>query len=434
MGAGMIVGVICSIDPSQVSINPLNGKPMITDTLSSLDLLMQGFGSTAGSIAFSIALASIIGLALMKSGAADSVVSGFLKLFGEKYSGVAILVASYLLSVPIFFDTMFMLMAPLAKSLSRRTGKNYALYLICICCGSSITHCLTIPHPGPIAAVETLKLDPGQSILAGFCIGIIPCAFAYFVASYINRRISLYPPQETTIDSDSDTLPSFLTSITPVVLPIFLISLSSFVKIIQPEWPSNHLILQYQQLIHFFGNKNIALSIGTLLAVYLWLKQKKINKHRIAEELSPAMDTAGMIILITSAGGAFGSMIKHAGVGRLVESLAASYSISLLLLAYLITVILRLAQGSATVAMITASSIMYPMIQSDIGYHPMYIYLAIGFGSFFAPWMNDSGFWVVTKLSGIKESDTLKTMTLSQSLVSLCGFLTTIAASTILPR
>src|SRR5690606_28355483 len=149
-------------------------------------LTMEGFGRTAAGVAVSIGLASIIGFCLMESGSADRVVRWFLAIFGERHAGLALLVSTYLLSIPIFFDTMFMLMAPLAKALYVRTGKNYLLYILCVCCGGVITHGLTVPHPGPIAMVDNLKLDAGFTILAGIVAGLIPAAIGFAVASFLN--------------------------------------------------------------------------------------------------------------------------------------------------------------------------------------------------------------------------------------------------------
>ena len=138
-----------------------------------VEMTAKGLGDTARDIAISIALAAIIGMCLMESGAADKVVRRFLGVFGEKHAGSALLWSTFILSAPIFFDTMFMLMAPLAKALRLRTGKDYVLYVLAVCCGGTITHSMTVPHPGPVAVVDDLHLDVGVSLIGGLLVGAI---------------------------------------------------------------------------------------------------------------------------------------------------------------------------------------------------------------------------------------------------------------------
>lgn len=452
--AALFAGVLASFFPA-ATIDPATNEPVIRSLGDVVNLVMAGLGRTAGGVAVSIGLASIIGMAMMESGAADKVVRRFLNLFGEKYAGLALLVATYILSVPIFFDTMFMLMAPLAKALRVRTGKDYLLYVLCVCCGGVITHSMTVPHPGPIAMVDNLKLDVGLSILSGFAAGILPALAGYAIAVWMNKRWSI-PLRETPGSNLSDlellvnkpdsALPSFVWSMVPIVLPIALISFSSLIKVAVPnpaEAASAPLVLLFggldtfqpiRNVIDFFGDKNIALFIGTFIALGILARQRGMGREQLETKVGPALETAGIIILITSAGGAFGSMIKNAGVGGAVEKLAAGMGISLILVSYILALILRIAQGSATVAMLTASSIVYPMMQGTVlPYHPMYLYLAIGFAAFSASWMNDSGFWTVSRLSGLTEKETLKSFSVMLTLVSATGLIVTVAASKLLP-
>ncbi len=448
--AALLAGALAAVFPG-TTIDPVTGQPAVSSLDDVVALVMAGFGRTAGGIAVSIGLASIIGMAMMESGAADQVVRRFLRLFGERRAGFALLASTYILSVPIFFDTMFMLMAPLAKALRLRTGKDYLLYVLCVCCGGVITHSLTVPHPGPIAMVENLKVDVGGSILAGLAAGILPALAGYAIAVWMNRRWTV-PLRDTPgssledlaglVDRRDDELPSFVWSMTPIVLPIALISLSSLLKVIAPAgeaaalwgWAGSSSFPIVRSTVDFIGDKNIALMIGTFIALGILIRQKGLNREQVEQKIAPALETAGIIILITSAGGAFGSMIKNAGVGAAVEKLAAGMGMSLILLSYLLALILRIAQGSATVAMLTASAIVYPIMQgTELPHHPMYIFLAIGFAAFAASWMNDSGFWVVSRLSGLTEKETLKSFSVMLTLVSAVGLLMTLLLSHLLP-
>ncbi len=275
-------------------------------------------------------------------------------------------------------------MAPLAQALYLRTGKNYLLYILCVCAGAVVTHSLTVPHPGPIAAVETLGLDVGFSIMAGILGGIIPAAIGYVIARLLNGRITI-PLRETPgnkredleaiIDKPLSALPSLGASLIPVILPIALIMLASFLKVGAPLNPAASVPI-FREIIDFFGDKNIALFVGTFFAIRLVAKQRGWKLSEVGKTLSGSLETAGIIILITSAGGAFGFVIRNAGVGGAVSKLSGEGGVNLVLLAYVITFIVRVAQGSATVSMITGSAIILPMIDADLAYNAIYIYLA----------------------------------------------------------
>jgi gluconate:H+ symporter, GntP family len=417
----------------------------VNQWVAAVELTSLELGSAAASIAISIGFASIIGLCLMESGAADKVVRRFLAAFGEKRAALAILASTYVLSIPIFFDTMFMLMVPLARALRLRTGKDYMLYVMCICCGGVITHSLTVPHPGPLAMVDNLGVEAGKSILWGVTAGVIPCCLGYFVAKWINARtpvelreipgapledlhgISAKPESE---------LPSFFASILPVIGPILLISSASFAKFHYPDLLIADLPM-WAKVCLFVGNKNVALLLGTVFALWVLARQRNLSFTQVENMLGPPIETAGVIILITAAGGAFGGMLRNAGVGDAIKLVASHYQINLIFLGWLVAVVLRIAQGSATVAMLTTSSILWPMIDpatnAPLTFHPMYLFLAVGFGAFCCSWMNDSGFWVVSKLGGLTERETLRSWTVLLTVNSIIGLLLTLLFATFLP-
>ncbi len=449
IGAALLAGILAWVYPESTA-GP-DGTPVITSLAQTIDLAMTGFGNTAMGISLSIGLASIIGMCLLESGAADKVVRRFLAFFGEKRAGWALLWSTYILSVPIFFDTMFMLMVPLARALRLRTGKDYLLYVLAICIGGVITHSMTIPHPGPIAMQKILEVDTGLSILFGFTVGIIPAALTYSVAVWLNARLPIpmrEVPGSTTaelqkiVDQPETSLPSFWASLLPVILPIFLISLASFAVIVEKSpWGATVIdalggparFTAARQYIDYIGNKNIALGIGAFCAVALLMKRRGIGRQALADMMQGPLETAGVIILITAAGGAFGGMIQKAGVGSAVARLADGHAISLILIAYLTSIVIRVAQGSATVAMLTTASILLPLLPPDLPYSKLYIFLSIGFGAFSLSWMNDSGFWVVSRLGGLTEKETLRTWSVVLTIASLLGFLITWLASTLLP-
>lgn len=441
---------------AEMVTDPATGKPLKNHWVRAVELTTEEFGRTAGAVGIVIGLASIISVCLMESGAADKVVRRFLDLFGEKRAGIAILVSSYVLSIPIFFDTMFMLMVPLAMALALRTGRDYMLYVLAICCGAVVTHSLTVPHPGPLAAVENLKVDVGFSILAGIIVGIPASGAGWFAARWINRRLPV-PLRErpgmplsdlhSIVNKPDHELPGFAVSILPVILPVVLISLASLLDVTlrSPDagWASFTGAIfggpasgaAMQPIIEFIGNKNIALLLGTAVSVVLLARHKRLSFAQVGSLLDAPLTTAGAIVLITSAGGAFGLMLKNAGVGEAIKAAADGREINLILLAYAVALVLRIAQGSATVAMLTTSAMVYPIMTSGSGipYNPIYIFLAVGFGSFGCSWMNDSGFWVVSKLSGFTERETLQSWTVLLTVMSVAGLLATLLFATLLP-
>lgn len=405
-----------------------------------IELTTSEFGVTAGKIAVVIGLASVISVCLMESGAADKVVRRFLALFGEKRAGAALLVSGYVLSIPIFFDTFFMLLLPLARAMCLRTGKDYLLYVMAICCSGVVTHSMCAPHPGPLAMAEALQVDLGLSIMMGVTVGIIPVAVSWQVAKWINRRLPV-PLRETSgvplkdlqtvVAQREEELPSFFWSILPVILPIALISGASTLAAFPSlrEWSP----LGYT-LLDFAGNRNVALLIGALIALGVWMRQKRIPLARLNASLAPSLETAGVIILITSAGGAFGLMLKNAGVGEAIKHAAAGHAVNLILLSWATAAVIRIAQGSATVAMLTTAAMVLPLTtDGSLPCHPIYIFLAIGFGAMILSWMNDSGFWVVGRLSGFTEQETLKSWTVVVTVNSMAGLAATWILSLLWP-
>jgi GntP family gluconate:H+ symporter len=421
-------------------IGSLEGEPAKSHWIQAVELTTREFGKTAGSIGVVVGMAAIIGMCMMESGAADKVVRRFLAIFGEKRAGIALLVASYVLSMPIFFDTFFMLLLPIATALAIRTGKHYVMYILVICSAGTVTHGLIIPHPGPLAMADTLKIDVGTTLIGGMLIGVVPVVVSWFLIKRIDKKLNFQvrPTQGKTLaemaagmDRPESELPSFVASIVPVILPIFLISLASTLNAVEGFATTNPGVYQ---LFEFLGNRNVALIIGAVLSILVVAKQRGWNLQTIGEKVGPAFETAGVIILITSAGGAFGLMLRNAGVGTAIQEVAAGREFNMILLAWAVSAVIRVAQGSATVALLTTAAMVQPMIAaSGLPYHPVYIFAAIAFGGMIFSWMNDSGFWVVGRLSGFNEKETLKTWTTVLTVNSVVGLITCLVLSVVLP-
>jgi gluconate:H+ symporter, GntP family len=407
--------------------------------VKAVDSAMREFGIAAGNIGFTIAIAAVIGVALMESGAADKIIRRLIAFFGETRAALALLTSGFLLSIPVFFDTVFFLLVPLARALSLRTGKNYLLYLLAICAGGVITHGTVPPTPGPLLVAETLKIDLGLAIVGGMIFGIVPALCGWAFAQWINAR-SPIPLRETAGSPLSslaevagrreDQLPGFWVSIAPVLLPVVLIAGASVAGTMRAR-----LSPELVQFAQFLGNKNVALLIGAIIAIAVHARQRKLGLRQFGTVLGAPLETAGVIILITAAGGAYGAMIKNAGVGDSVRELAAGSAVNYVLLAWVLAAVVRVAQGSATVAMITASSIMLSIAgPAGFGVHVFYIFLAVGYGATTLSWMNDSGFWVIGRLGGLTEGETLRTWTVLLTIISLVGLVQVLIAAALWPQ
>ena len=394
---------------------------------------MKEFGVTAGKVSFVIAIASVLGLAMTESGAAEKIVNRLIHVFGERRAGIALLVSGFILSIPVFFDTVFFLLMPLAIALTQKTGRHFVLFVMAISCGAVITHSIIPPTPGPLLMAESLQLNLGLVIIAGLLAGILPAIAGYKYAQYQNVKISIFPPRmsDETEDNKIDRLPSFGLSLMPILLPLLLIIGASVIKVVQPD--SSDMLTQY---ILFLGEKNVAMFLGLIVSLYLWAKGQGLNLKQLGSKMERPLEIAGLIILITSSGGAFGAMISKTGLGDMIEAISANgFSMNLIVVAWVMAVVIKLAQGSGTVSVITTAGIMAAIVGSgaDLPYHPIYLFMAIGYGSMVGSWMNDSGFWIVGKLSGMTEQQTFRSWTMLLVIIGTVGFLQALVMSYVLP-
>lgn len=397
--------------------------------------LARAFGNTSGKIGILIALASIIGTALMRSGAADRIIRGLLTLFGQENSALALLSGSFTLAIPVFFDTVFYLMIPLVKSLSVRNPKKFSLYLMAIIAGGVMAHSLIPPTPGPLFVAEEMGIDLGLMIIGGLVIGIITITAGYLYALWANRKWDL--PMRDTPDISieeleqyagrpNEELPHISLSLLPVLLPLLLITGNTLSTALLPQESILYSILTT------LGEANMALFVGAILSMLLLWKQLP-EKGPFQRYITEALTSAAMIILITSAGGAFGQMLQQTGIGVQIEDLASQYQLTLLPMAFLITAIVRSAQGSATVAMVTAMGVMSGVVGTHLAFHPVYLALAIGCGSKIFAWMNDSGFWIVTKMCGMEIQETIRYFSVLMTIMALAGLVAIMILSVLLP-
>ncbi len=406
--------------------------------------LAAAFGATAGKIGILIALASIIGASLMKSGAADRIVRSLLKLVGAKNGSMAFLASSFTLGIPVFFDTLFYLMIPLVKSISVRDPKKYSLYIMCTIAGGVMAHSLIPPTPGPLFVAKELGVDLGIMMVVGLIVGglVVLCGYVYALWAYKKWDLPMRDTTDISIEelrknaevSDAE-LPSLWLSLLPVILPLILIAGNTFLNMfINPiDVQQGEFLQSLLSGIQFVGDPNIALLISAGVAMIL-LKRKIQDQKAFEKVLVDALLSAGMIILITSAGGTFGKMLQQSNIGASIATMAHSYQTAILPLAFVITMVIRTAQGSATVAMVTTIGIMSGFGESaGLAFHPVYLALAIGCGSKIFPWMNDSGFWIITKMTGMAEKETIRFFSYLLTVMGISGLVICMILSQLFP-
>jgi len=437
--------------------------------------VVDAFGTTAGAIGITIAFAAIIGDAMMRSGAADRIVRMFLDLLGEKRAGTALMGSGYVLSIPVFFDTTFYLLVPLARSLYRNTRCHYLKYLSAIAAGGVATHALVPPTPGPLFVATMLDVNLGVMIGVGILVALPASIAGLALGAFLDKRGPLEPRGEPVETAEAATSrgeeplrsPSLLVSLLPIVLPIALIAGDAAVKALAQHDllaadPQARLLrgddltrallaagdlrggaAALYRFTRVLGNPNLALLVSAVIALStLWTRRRSLSVP-VAQVVEGALMNAGVIILITAAGGAFGAMLRAAGLGDAIKGLAEAAGggspellsgLPLLALAFVVASVIKFAQGSSTTAMIVTSGMLVAMIDpQSLAFHPVYLALSIGAGSLVGSWMNDSGFWIFAKMGGLSELQTLRSWTPVLAVVGSVAFLTTVILAWLLP-
>jgi GntP family gluconate:H+ symporter len=502
----------------------------------------DAFGRMVGGIGIIIALAAVVGKFLTDSGAADRIVRSCLNALGERRAPGALAGSGFVLSVPVFFDTVFYLLIPLARSLYRSTQRNYLKFVLAILAGAAVTHTLVPPTPGPLLMSQQLGVPLGTMIIFGALIGVPATLVGLLFASWLDRRMSIPMralPGESPLNTPAETtkprqyeLPGLWISLLPILLPVLLIGISaaletravneraavvldtevidwsmlqsalataapqsraaalgsqlSVFSIDQPETESmrrevlnrwlaqrtpeqlrkNLAVVEHENRLvleallpaeafprhdwdtpkrraydnsRLYGNPNFALLLAAALAMILYIRVRRPSRQLLGEAMESAVISAGPIILITAAGGAFGAMLEVAQVGPAVERLFTrmdlnSGGVGLMVLGFFIASILKVAQGSTTVAVIVASSMIATMVDFNaLSFNPVYLVTAIGGGGLVGSWMNDSGFWIFARMGGFTEAETLRSWTPMLAVLGLTIFVTSVLLAVLFP-
>lgn len=385
------------------------------DPLKVIKSIQFGFGDALGFIAVVVALGAMIGRFLEHSGGGRVLAEWLLSKFGREHAQWAVLVAAFLVGLPIFFEVGFIILVPLAWNLARESKKSLLFYGLPMAAALTVTHAMVPPHPAPSAAASLLGADLGRTILYSVILAI-PMAIAggIFYGRWIAGRLFVPVPEMATRQTKSEGTPP------PVGLVILLLLLPVLFIFAASVFGGSQL--------GFLGHPFTALLITALLSMYLFGVRRGLNRDQIAKMATESLMPIGTLLAIMGGGGAFKQVLIDSGVGPYAGGLLASSAISPLLVAYLVAAGLRMAQGSATVAIITAAGIVAPLVKGIAGYEPEMIVLALCAGGTILSHVNDSGFWVVNEYFGMTVPQTLQSWTAMKVITSLVGISLILAA------
>lgn len=535
---------------SAIVVSLLVGAIGGDDAGERMNAVVSAFGSSAAGVGIVIAMAAVIGKCMLDSGSADRIVTTAVDKTGESKASLGLMVSGFVLAIPVFFDTVFYLLVPLARSLHRRTGVYYLRYLMAIATGGAITHTLVPPTPGPLLVAAILHVDLGVMMLVGAAVAVPSALLGLAFSILIDKKMPV-PMRPLGAGEDkhqplpADRLPSLWVSLLPVILPVALIGagtltttladrqdaarirpgdiedLPAFRRAIadaQPGSPAsrlfaggevpagdddfypaineallspdfydaeafvgvdvpeaanklrganqlrmkpvdrrrmNRLLLeasmpdlvaahdwqtpmrQVSEKLSLWSNPNFALLLAAIVAMGTLKIVRRLSWSALGTDVEEALMSGGLIILITAAGGAFGAMLTDSGIQSTISAIFEGRSatgIAMLLLAWAIAAVLKVAQGSSTVAMIIGAGLMAAITAgSPPPFNPVYVATAVGSGSLMGSWMNDSGFWVFCKMGGLTEGEALRSWTPLLAVLSVGGLTTTIVMSLVMP-
>jgi len=388
------------------------------DAAKVIPTISEGFGGTLKSIGIVIACGTVIGTFLERSGGAKTLATTILKVVGEKRAPLAMSITGFFVSIPVFCDSGFVILSTLNKAISKRTGLSLSVLAIALATGLYTTHVFVPPTPGPLAAAATLGADIGLIILLGLLVSIPTAGVGLLWALYYSNRFQIIPKDFVEPASDIKKNPPVFSSFAPLLVPILLITLGSVAA--YPTAPFGRSII-YQSLL-FLGNPVTALLVGVFLS--FGLKSKKISDSSI-DWVSAGLKNAGVIILITGAGGAFGNILRATDIGDTMGSALTHWHIGIFL-PFIIAAVLKTAQGSSTVAIITTAALVSPLLVSmglDAPIAKALVVLAIGAGAMTVSHANDSYFWVVSQFSDMDTSTALRCHTMATLVQGITGIL-----------
>jgi len=393
-----------------------------------------GNGNTLGHIAVVVGLGTMLGKMMAESGGADRIANTLIGWFGEKYIHWAMMFVALIVGLPVFFEVGFVLLIPIAFNVAKRTKKSLLLIGLPMVAGLSVVHGLIPPHPAAMLAVQAYHADIGRTIMYGLIVGV-PTAivagplFALLIHKYIKLPEN-NPLASQFIDSHKEgeprELPGFGITLFSILLPVILMLVGSWADLIStPKTLPN-------DLLHFVGNSDVALLIAVLFSFWSFGASRGFNREQIQKFCGECLAPIAGITLIVGAGGGFGNVLRESGISQQLVATASAAHLSPLLLGWFVAALIRLATGSATVAMTTACGIVAPIAAAaGASVSPELLVLATGCGSLIFSHVNDGGFWLIKEYFGMTVGQTFKTWSLCETIISVMGLGLTFALATV---
>ena len=376
----------------------------------------KGVGSTLGGLALILCLGAVLGKILEVSGAAEKIAITLIKKFGEKNIQWAVLLTGFLIGIPLYYNAGFVILVPLVFMLAKKTGLPLLYIAIPMAAALSTTHCFLPPHPGPVVLVNAFAADMGTVLVYGVIIAIPAVIVAGPLLGRVLKRITssdiaLFSTTEKELKELPSALPSFLIAL----LPVLLITLAVIAQNFLAEGFLKTTFL-------FIGDSTIALLIAVLLALYFFGIRKNVPMEKLMKWLGDGISGIAMILLIITAGGVFKQVLQDSGTGAYIASFSSKWQMPPLIFAWVVTALLIVTIGSATVAGITAAGIVAPLVTSGAA-SPELMVLAVGSGSVFGSHINDSGFWMFKEFFKLSLKQTFLSWTVMETLISFLGLI-----------
>ena len=417
-------------------------NPFITLILASLSLAIiagmpaskvvhsfeAGVGGTLGHIAIVVALGTMLGKMMAESGGADQIAYTLIRFFGEKNIHWAMVVIGLVVGLPAFFEVGFVLLIPIVFTVARRTRTSLILVGLPMVAGLSVVHGLVPPHPAALMAVTIFKADVGRTIFYALIVGL-PTAviagpvYAKLISPYIDLPAE-NPMAEQFVDhGDERSLPGFGLTLLTVLLPVLLMLIGSWADLVSA--PKSAL----NEALHLVGNDDMALLIGALFSFFTLGTLRGFTRQTILRFSNECIAPTATITLLVGAGAGFGRILQDSGVSDAIIVVATHFHVQVLLLAWLLAAMMRLATGSSTVAMTTAAGIVAPIALHSAGVRPELLAIATGAGSLIFSHVNDGGFWLVKEYFGMTVAQTIKTWSVCETIISVTALVLTVALS-----
>ena len=379
-----------------------------------------GMGGTLGHIAIIVALGTMLGKMMAESGAANQIAFTLIRFFGEKRLPWAMAVIAIIVGLPAFFQVGFVLLIPIVYTVARRTRTSLVLVGLPMLAGLSVAHGLVPPHPAVTLAVTLFKADMGKTILYALLIGtptalIAGPIYAFLIAPHVRLPTENPMADQFSDPGSEESLPGLGIALFTILFPVLLMMMGSWADSVSA--PGTF----FNQALHLAGNDDMALLIGALLSFVTLGQMRGFTRATILRFSNECLAPTAAITLLVGGGGGFGRVLQDSGVSQAIIAVALHSHISLIVLVWLLAALMRLATGSATVAMSTAAGIVAPLALASPGVHPELLAISAGAGSLIFSHLNDGGFWLVKEYFNMSVVDTLKTWSVSETIIAIVG-------------